>query len=426
MRRSLALLLVVVFTASACSVMAPTNVALARSDVPRAPADPAAASQAAAALDAFGFDLYRQVTATQAGADIVISPASVAIALAMARAGARGETAAQMDAVLRSIGADDMAGAINALDQALTSRSGSFKGSDPADGKLYDLSLRIANAPFAQQDTRWEQAYLDALAARFGAGIRLVDYKKDAEGARRLINGWVADQTEKRIPELLAPGLLDAMVRLVLVNAIYLKAPWATPFPESATKPGTFTRADATTVEVPMMALLESFPYASGDGWQAVELPYVGGSLAFDVIVPDDLAAFEEGLTAESFARLTDALSSREVDLAMPRFEAETKADLADLLIALGVPLAFDPFGADFSGMTTEEQLYISNVIHQANITVDEKGTEAAAATAVIMRATAMPAEPLHLRVDRPFLFVLRDVPTGAILFLGRILDPSA
>ena len=391
--------------------------------MPRAPTDPADANPAAMALDAFGFDLYRAVVAAQGGGDVVISPASVAIALAMARAGARGETAAQMDTVLRSIGSDELAAAINALDQLLTSRSGTFKASD---GKSYDLALRIANAPFAQQDTRWEQAYLDALAARFGAGVRLVDYKSDADGARRQINAWVSDETEDRIPELLAPGVLDAMVRLVLVNAIYLKAPWGTAFPESATKPGTFTRLDGTTVEVPMMALTEAFPYAAGDGWQAVELPYVGGSLAMDVIVPEDLAAFEAALDDATFGRITAALEARQVDLGLPRFEAETKADLGDLLSALGMPLAFDPFKADFSGMTTEEQLYISNVIHQANISVDEKGTEAAAATAVVMSDTAAPAEPVRLRIDRPFLFVLRDVPTGGILFLGRILDPSA
>jgi serpin B len=421
-RRSLALLLVVVFAASACSVSGPAAVAIARSDVSRAPTDPVAANAAATALDAFGFDLYRTVVAAHGDGDVVISPASVAIALAMARAGARGETAAQMDTVLRSIGSDELAAAINALDQELTSRSGSFKAKD---GRSYDLALRIANAPFAQQDTRWDQAYLDALAARFGAGVRLVDYRSNADGARRQINAWVSDETEERIPELLAPGVLDAMVRLVLVNAIYLKAPWETAFPDAATKPGAFTRLDGSTVEVPMMALTEAFPYAAGDGWRAVELPYVGGSLALDLIVPDDIAVFEQGLTADSFADLTATLASRQVDLALPRFEAETKVDLVELLSALGMPLAFDPGQADFSGMTADEQLFISNVIHQANISVDEKGTEAAAATAVVMDTTAAPAGEVRFRIDRPFLFVLRDVPTGAVLFLGRILDPS-
>ena len=422
-KRRVALLLVLALLSStSCSVSAPGNVALARSDVPRAPADPVAASDAARAMEAFGFDLYRELARGAGSADIVVSPASIAIALAMARAGARGETAAQMDAVLRSIGSDEGAAAINALDQALTGRSGSFRARD---GKSYDLALRIANAPFAQRDLKLEPAFLDALASRFGAGVRLVDYKTDAEGARRLINGWVDEQTEQRIPELLAPGILDALTRLVLVNAIYLKAPWEVAFPEASTKPGPFTLPDGSTVDVPMMSVAESFAYAEGAGWRAVELPYVGEALALTIIVPDDFADFEGRLGADTFALVTAALAPHQVDLAMPRFETETKADLADLLIALGMPLAFDPFMADFSGITTEEQLFISNVIHQANISVDEKGTEAAAATAVVMRTTSAPGERVELRVDRPFLFVLRDVPTGAVLFLGRILDPS-
>jgi len=403
-------------------VTAPGNVALARSDVPRASADPAAASDAARAIDAFGFDLYRELARDAGGADIMVSPASIAIALAMARAGARGETAAQMDAVLRSIGSDEAGAAINALDKALAGRSGSFHARD---GKSYELTLRIANAPFAQRDLSLEPAFLDGLASRFGAGVRLVDYKTDAEGARRLINGWVDEQTEQRIPELLAPGILDPLTRVVLVNAIYLKAPWEIAFPEASTKPGPFTRPDGSTVDVPMMSVQESFAYAEGAGWRAVELRYVGGSLALTIIVPDDLADFESRLDADTFAQVTAALAAHQVDLAMPRFETETKADLAELLSALGMPLAFDPERADLSGMTTEERLFIAHVIHQANISVDEKGTEAAAATAVGMDVTSAPAEPVRLRVDRPFLFALRDVPTGAVLFLGRILDPS-
>ncbi len=423
MQRSLALLLAAVLVSSAgCNVMGQPNVAIARSDAPRATADPAAATEAALAIDAFGFDLYRRLASGDPSADLVFSPGSVAIALAMARAGGRGETAAQMDAVMRALGSDASAAAINALDQALAARSGTFKGQD---GKPYELTLRIANAPFAQRDEAWQQAFLDALAARFGAGVRLVDYKADADGARKQINAWVKQETEQRIPELLAPGLLDAMTRLVLVNAIYLKAPWLTAFPPEASKDGTFTRLDGSTVTVPMMSLAESFPYAKGDGWRAVELPYVGGSLSLDVIVPDDLAAFEKALDANAFAQVTSALASQSVELAMPRFAVETKADLASLLGALGMPLAFDPERADFSGMTTQEPLSVSNVVHQANISVDEKGTEAAAATAVVMRATAAPAEPVRFSVDRPFLFALRDVPTGAILFLGRVLDPS-
>jgi len=173
------------------------------------------------------------------------------------------------------------------------------------------------------------------------------------------------------------------------------------------------------------MHLGESLPYASADGWQAVELPYVGGSLAMTVIIPEDLTAFEAALTPERLAAITGALESRPVILTLPKFGTETKIDLATTLAAMGMPTAFQYPPADFTGITTEERLFISAVIHQANIDVDEKGTTAAAATAVVMRAGSAPAEPVTLTVDHPFLFALRDIPTGAVLFLGRITDPA-
>jgi serine protease inhibitor len=421
MKRQLAALLALALTLTGCGGSS-GGIALARADMPRASADPALATSAAAAVNAFGLELLAR--AGSGGGNVVVSPASVALALAMARAGARGETAAQMDAVLRGVGSDQHAGWLNALDAALTSRSGTFPD---ATGAQLPVALRIANAPFAQRGMTLVPAYLDALAARFGAGLRLVDYKTDTEGARKLINGWVSDQTERRIPELLVPGVLTDATRLTLVNAIYLKAPWLTPFPASATKSGAFSRADGTTVDVPTMAASTELSYAAGTGWRAVELPYVGGSLAMTIIVPDDPAAFEASLTPELLAQLTGALAPRIVNLSLPKFGLESKTDLAAVLGAMGMPLAFDPDRADFSGITTQERLVISAVIHQANIDVDEKGTEAAAATAVVMRATAAPSEPpVTLRVDRPFLFAIRDLPTGAVLFLGRVADPSA
>jgi serpin B len=210
------------------------------------------------------------------------------------------------------------------------------------------------------------------------------------------------------------------------VNAIYLKAPWLHPFNADATQPGAFTRLDGSTVEVPMMRTGEWLPYAEGSGWRAVELPYLGGELAMTVIVPDDLAAFESSLDADAFAAIVDALSPADVLLSIPRFSTESKLALSDALRELGMPLAFDPDLADFSGITAEDRLFIAAVVHQANIDVDEAGTEAAAATAVVMEAGSAPPEPITLDVDRPFLFALRDTTTGAIVFLGRITDPSA
>ncbi len=419
-RQLVAAVVVVALFVNACGSASPGEVAFA-ADVPRASVSPGGAVAAASSINAFGLELYRRV-GTAAG-NLVISPASVAIALAMARAGARSVTAAQMDTVLHGIGADVNAAGINALDQALAARSGTFPD---ASGHALPVTLRIANAPFAQRDLSLVPAYLDALASRFGAGVRLVDYKTDPEAARQLINAWVGAQTEGRIPELLAAGVITQLTRLTLVNAIYLKAPWVTPFPPEATHPGSFTRADGSSVTVPMMVLSTGLRYAEGSSWQAVELPYVGGSLALEVIVPADLATFEAGLTPESLAAITAALQEREVDLTLPKFSVQTATSLVDALKALGMPLAFDPDQADFSGITTEQRLFIADVVHQANIDVDEKGTTASAASAVVMAGLAAPAPPVTLRVDRPFLFALRDIPTGAIVFLGRVADPSA
>ena len=417
---TLAAMLLAVTTACSSPAPLPSGVQLAAAAVPRATADPADALKAAQGMNAFGLDLYRAV-ATGTG-NVVISPASVALALAMTRAGARGETAAEMDTVLRAIASDAHAGWMNALDAALASRTGTFKDMS---GKDADVVLRIANAPFAQRNMTLVPAYLEALASRFAAGLRLVDFRSAAEPARQAINLWVSDQTEKRIPELLAKGDVDTLTRLVLVNAIYLKAAWLTPFAPEVTKPGAFTRLDGSTVDVPMMAGGGSLPYAAGAGWRAVEVPYVGEALAMTLIVPDDLASFEARLDPTLLSTITSALTASEVTLTMPKFGIETQADLAGALAAIGMPLAFDPDRADFSGITTEEKLVISKVIHQANIDVDEKGTTAAAATAVVLRATALPTDHVTIDVDRPFMFAVRDTQTGAVLFLGRVTLPA-
>lgn len=404
-------------TVTACSSGGSVGLALAA--VPRAATTPADASAGAAAINAFGFDLLGKVLPV--GESGVFSPASIALALAMARAGARGATATQMDTVLHAAASDGHAGWLNALDAALASRSGTFKNTAGEDAHV---TLRIANAAFGQRDLAFQAAYLDALASRFGAGVRLVDYKTQAEAARIAINAWVKDQTEQRIPELIQKGVIDGLTRLVLVNAIYLKAAWQTPFMADGTKPADFTKLDGSMIQVPTMHETVEVPYAEGTGWRAVELPYVGGSLALDVIVPDDIAAFEASLDAQRFDAIAAALETYSVDLSFPKFGVETMASLQDALTALGMPDAFDGQKADFSGMTTDERLYITAVVHQANLDVDEKGTEASAATAVVAGTTSLPANQTILKVDRPFLFALRDVPTGAILFLGRVLEP--
>ncbi|MFO7532040.1 MAG: serpin family protein [Candidatus Limnocylindrales bacterium] len=411
--------LVLLLATSASPALAEGDVGVAQADVPRDSVSRSDAREAGAALEAFGLDLYRAISPSQT--NMVFSPTSIALALAMARAGAQGQTAAEMDAVMHELASDDHAGWLNALDQALASRD---RTSTDDSGQELPVTLRITNAPFAQEGMPLEDAYLETLAARFGAGLRLVDYVSATEEARQTINAWVDERTEQRIPELLVEGVVTPDTRLTLVNAIYLKAPWQTPFFEGATEEGTFTRADGSTVEVPFMSTSVSLAHASGDGWQAVEVPYLGGSLALTLILPDDLAGFEQTLTPDGLATITSSLTDTEVALALPRFGIETSAELATILAALGMPTAFGD-AADFSGITTAERLAISNVVHQANIDVDEKGTEAAAATAVAIRLTSGSSDPVTVRLDRPFLFALRDVPTGAILFLGRVGDPS-
>ena len=441
------------------------GIELAKADVPRAAADPAAAKTAAASINAFGLDLLRAMLADgtlKPDENAVFSPTSIALALAMARAGARGETASQMDAVLHTAGWDALGPGLNALERALASRNATWQD-EYHDPPTRELALRIANAAFAQRGWEIEQPYLERIAATFGSGLRLLDYIADYEAARKTINAWVSDQTKKRIPELIPQGSLDELTRLVLVNAIYLKAGWELEFSKEATEPKPFTRLDGTLVKVPTMWQFggQTIPYARGNGWQATELRYRGEDwttpLAMTLILPEDLPAFEDRLTAAQLGRVVTALDGQRVRLAdewrtlpegwndcgtyaysvslfMPRFSAGTQATLAGVLKSLGMPLALKRGEADFSGIhvpkSYEEILYIGDVIHQANIDVDEKGTEAAAATAIIMQATGgctgpSPAKTITLRLDHPFLFFVRDLETGAVLFMGRVVDPS-
>ncbi len=409
--------LIVGISVSGCTGSA-AAVDLATSQAARAGGSPAQAAAAATAITAFGLDLFK--TDAYARGNVVFSPISIEIALAMARAGAVGETASQMDSVMHSAAAAGDGNGLNSLDQALAGLSGPVQ----VNGKEEQLALHVANAPFGQRGLALEQPFLDTLATRYGAGLRLVDFRGDPIGATKLINGWIADQTEQRIPKLL--DNLDVATRLVLVNAIYMKAPWAMPFDRAGTSDQPFVRLDASTVDVPTMDAGIEGSYAEGSGWKAADVPYAGGSLAMTIVVPDDLATFQQSLTADAFARITAALKQQHVQVALPRFKTETRTDLASTLTGMGMPLAFDAAHADFSGITTQEALYISEVAHQATISVDEVGTEATAATAVVMAAAStMPGGPT-VQVDRPFLFAIRDTRNGAVLFLGRIVDPSA
>jgi serpin B len=427
----------------------------AMAEVSRAAADPADARRAAASINAFAIDLHRRLLADKelglGKKNVVFSPTSIALALAMARAGAKGTTATQMDKVLHAPGWLALASGLNALDQALASRNATWNDGDGPK----ELTLRLANAPFAQRGWTIEPPYLDALGSAFGAGLRLVDYENDPGAARKTINGWVSDRTAGRIPELLSAADLTPDTRLTLVNAIYLKAQWETWFEEDRTEQAAFTRLDGSHVDVPMMHRWggEVLPYAQGKGWQATELGYLGPDqshrLSMLLVLPDDLPTFEAGLTAAQLDQITAGVSkgipthvdcpgvpadqqdagcyTHSLEVFMPRFSIETRAEIKDVLKALGMPLAFDAGSADFSGIHVPDPLYIARVVHQANIDVDEKGTEAAAATAVGMDTGGgpSPVKEIKLHFDRPFLFFVRDLETGAVLFMGRVTDPS-
>ncbi|MGH2450208.1 MAG: serpin family protein, partial [Candidatus Limnocylindria bacterium] len=374
---------------------------------------------AAAAVEAFAADLYRELAASPG--NLAFSPYSVAVALAMGRAGAVGETADQMDAVLYASLAGDLDAGFNALEQALAARPGTYPiGDDTA-----ELELATANRLWGQRGFDLESAYLDRLAAYYGAGLHLVDYIEAREEARSAINDWVAERTRERIPELIPEGVLDELTRLVLTNAIYLKARWAHPFAEGGTSPGAFHHLDGSETQAQLMSLNAKLRYGQGSGYQVVELPYVGG-LSMVVVVPDadEFGAFEQSLDGARMREVVDALRETQVYLALPRFEFRSQRMLKAPLEALGMPIAFTD-DADFSGMSPQgKDLLIQEVVHEAFISVDEEGTEAAAATAVVFGLTSAPLVSVQLTVDRPFLFLIRDDETGAVLFLGRVVEP--
>lgn len=393
------------------------DVSDASSDLARETAPPELATVAATSINDFGTSLYRQLAAADPTGNIVLSPTSISIALSMAAGGAKGTTLDEMLATLEAADPATVHPSMNALTAALDTLDTSSE-----DGS--GVTLSIANSLWGQDDLAFEPAYLDLLATQYGAGMELVDFRESPEEARVAINDWVSDETEERIPELLAEGVISEATRLVLVNAIYLLAPWARTFSSDLTADAPFTTASGEVVQVPAMQQSAMFAYASGDGWQAVELPYENSSLAMLIFVPEagSLALFEEIFLVTD---ATQYLQSRQVQLQLPKFDIESKFSLADQLSQLGMPTAFTD-AADFSGMTTEEALFISAVVHQANITVTEEGTEAAAATAVVVDATSAPTdEPVELIIDRPFVFALRDTATGAVVFMGRVGDPS-
>jgi len=369
---------------------------------------------------AFAFELYQALKEKEG--NLFYSPYSISLALAMTYAGARNETAEQMaDTLQFMLEQDRLHPAFNWLDAELATRG---EGAEGQDGEGFRLN--IVNAIWGQKDYTFLSTFLDVLAENYGAGLRILDFITETEASRLAINQWVSDQTEGRIEDLIPQGAIDALTRLVLTNAIYFNAAWEYPFDEDITADGPFYLLDGGQVSVPMMKQTEAFGYTEGEGYQAVELQYDGNELSMVILLPEagQFQAFEEGLQPQQVCDIISGLQPTLVALTMPKFEFDSEFSLKDTLAEMGMPIAFSG-EADFSGMTGAPDLCISEVLHKAFVSVDEAGTEAAAATAVVGE-TGMPGQPVEVTIDRPFIFLIRDIETGAILFVGRVLNPAA
>lgn len=369
---------------------------------------------------AFALDLYRWLRTAEPEENLFYSPHSISVALAMTYAGARGTTADEMAATLHFELPDArLHAANNRLALALDSR----EEAEVPDGEPF--ALRVSNAIWGLADYPYEQPFVDTLALNYGAGLHLVDFVGDPDGSRDTINGWIAERTNDLIPELIPDGVIKPTTRMVLTNAIYFFAGWQTPFAKALTTRAPFNNLDGTSAEVDMMALPDAeLAYAEVDGHEVVELPYVGGDVSMVVILPREGAFedFEASLDEARLTALSAGLRRSYGTLRMPTLELESKFSLATALTELGMPTAFGG-GADLTGIASLEHLFIQDVIHQGVVKIDEEGTEAAAATAVVVGTDSEPVSSFEMTVDRPYLFVIRDRPTGAILFVGRVVS---
>jgi serpin B len=400
---------------------APVEVETARSSVVRV-VDPQVsvddANTFSADNAAFAFAAYGKLK-TETG-NLVFSPISISIALAMAYAGAAGDTATEMATALHfSLPPARLHPAFDALDLALAARG---EGAQGADGG--PMRLRMVNSAWGEKTYVFRSDYLDMLAANYGAGVNLMDFIGAPEPSRLLINDWVAQQTEDKITDLIPQGSIDSATRLVLTNAIYFNAAWKHPFDPQGTDDRPFTRLDGSQVSVKMMSDAYQMSAVATPDVKAIVLPYQDERLSLLVVVPEPgkFEQVEASLGVAWLDTLISGLSSLDAYYQIPRFKVDTTAPVKNALIALGMSAAFDSGLADFSGIDGTRSLFVQDVRHKAFIAVGEKGTEAAAATAVILGGGV---PDIFVTANRPFFYFLRDEPTGAILFMGRVMDPS-
>jgi serpin B len=370
-----------------------------------------AATPAADSTNGLAVDLYHQVAGDE-NRNLVFSPVSISFALGMTYAGARGDTAVEMAKALHYSG--DVAASL-----------GGLMGELNAEGRKPGVTLGVVNRIWAQKGLPWSKSFLQTATRAWASGIEPADFA--AGGVNEKINGWVEKQTHSRIKQLIPDGVLDAGTVMVLVNAIYFKGQWRNKFDKRATRDEPFTTAAGKKVQAPLMHQTATLRHFAAPGLQVVELPYRNTTLAMDLVVPDEaggLPAVEKQL-AHLPAWLAGLQPDDDVQLTLPRFEVTLPLTLAEPLMALGMKRAFAPETADFSGMARiDRPLFISAVLHKAFVRVDEEGSEAAAATAVVMSDAAVHVPPV-VRADHPFLWLIRDTRSGAILFIGRVSDPT-
>ena len=367
---------------------------------------------------AFAFAAYGNLK--NASGNLVFSPISVSLALAMAYAGAAGDTASEMATALQfSLPPERLHPAFNALDLALATRGEGFLGTDGG-----PMRLQMINSVWGERTYSFKSEYLDTLALNYGAGVNLVDFVGSPEASRQVINAWVAQQTESKIADLLPPGAISAGTVLTLTNAVYFNAAWKYPFPPENTHDGPFARLDGSQVTVKMMLNAGAISALATPDLKAAALPYQDTRLSLLVVVPEPgkFDQVEASLDGKWLDGLVASMTVQSTLVKMPRFTVDTNAPVEDALVALGMQAAFQPGLADFSGIDGTRSLFIQNVEHRAYIVVGEKGTEAAASTAV---SVGRGVPDITIVADRPFFYLLRDEPTGAILFMGRVVDPS-
>jgi serpin B len=441
----------------------------------------------------FAADLHRQLASRTGKANLLASPYSVSSAIAMVYAGARNETRAEMaEAMAYRLDGERLHRGFYTLNRTLERRSEAGSGSEetatktgeegnsksplecilrgegceelirrlvsgttpalperpaePGDGNASSeegpegLTIEVANAIWGQEGAPFAEDYLHTLETYYGAGLKEVDFENSRAKARERINGWTSDRTEGRIEQILPKGSLSKETIAVLTNAIYVNGEWKDPFDEDRTEEESFTAVDGSETDVPTMKKSDEMSYASVDGHQVVDLPYVGGKVSMTVILPakGEYESFRDSLTGDRLRSMVEGLSPREGHLELPKFTYRSKAKLSTDLKAMDMKRAFDPDRADLFGMVdvpsrekAQNHVWIQEVFHKTFVEVDERGAEAAGATAVTVGFTSTSVggpdlEPFEMIVDRPFVFAIRDRETGTVLFLGQVGDAGA